>query len=136
MKSKSEDINLREVVDLSLCQHRVVLQLRLSQWWGVAAMNQLALVVPLLLRGLIVDENYGFIRGEGSVRNDDKLGLSGSQRLEGRGVSEGDLSGLHDQSQSGVDRVGGLLCGNLLAGGNCQSRAGKRTGLLWGHRCV
>jgi hypothetical protein len=82
---------------------------------------QLAIVAHLLLRSLIVEGGYG---GEGSVRNDDKLGLSGSQRLEGGRVSEGDLSGLHDQSQSGVDRVGGLLCGKLLAGA-ISSRARK-----------
>lgn len=43
--SWNERDNLREVVDLGLGQHRVVLQLRLPQWWGVAAVCMLVSVV-------------------------------------------------------------------------------------------
>ena len=50
--------------------------------------------------------------------NDDELGLSSAQALEGRLVAEGDLTGLHHKRQARVDGVGGSLA------------------LLGGHRCV
>lgn len=54
----------------------------------------------------------------GSVAsNDDQLGLSASQCLEGRLVSEDIFAGLHHQRQTGVDGVSGLL--GLL--GRCYS---------------
>lgn len=46
--SWNERDNLREVVDLGLGQHRVVLQLRLPQWWGVAAACMSVSVVLLI----------------------------------------------------------------------------------------
>lgn len=88
-----------EVVNLSLGQHGVVLELRLAERRGVSG-------------------------------NDDELGLSRSELLESRLVSEGDcnviismllncisiethlmrtLSGLHNKCQTTVDGVGGLL---------------------------
>lgn len=44
-KTQWNERDLREVVDLGLGQHRVVFQLRLPQWWGVAAACMLASVV-------------------------------------------------------------------------------------------
>ncbi|KAI9167749.1 60S ribosomal protein L10-A [Paramyrothecium foliicola] len=79
-----------EVVDGSLGQHAVVLELTLAERRSVAS-------------------------------NDDELGLAGSQALEGRLVSESDLSGLHNKRQLGVDAVGILLA--LLDGGHCDCSA-------------
>lgn len=42
----------------------------------------------------------------GVAGNDDQLGLSRSESLEGRLVTKGDLSGLHYQGQARVDVVG------------------------------
>jgi len=50
--------------------------------------------------------------------NDDELGLSGAQALEGRLVAEGDLTGLHHKRQARVDGVGGSLV--LLGGHRCS----------------
>lgn len=41
--------------------------------------------------------------------NDDQLGLSVSQRLKGRLVSENVLPGFHHQRQTGVDGISRLL---------------------------
>ena len=69
-----------EVVDLGLRQHGVVLQLRLSQDWGVTG-------------------------------NDDQLGLTVSQRLDGRLVAQGVLTRLDNQAQLGVDVLSVVLWG-------------------------
>ena len=63
-----------EVVNGSLGQHGVVLQLRLAERGGVAG-------------------------------DDDKLGLARAQRLNGRLGTQGDLTGLHHQSEPGVDLI-------------------------------
>lgn len=80
------------MVDVALSKHRVVLELRLAEWGGVAG-------------------------------NDDQLGLSVSQGLEGRLVAENVLAGLHYQRQTGVDGVSGLL--GLL--GRCYHRNVSRS---------
>jgi hypothetical protein len=41
--------------------------------------------------------------------NDDKLGLAGTQALEGRLVTEGDFARLHHKREARVDGVGGSL---------------------------
>jgi len=71
------------VVDSSLSQHGVVLDLRLAERWSV-------------------------------VGNDHQLALAVSQGLEGLLVSQDILAGLHDQGESGVDRLIALLGGFLL----------------------
>lgn len=80
LTASSTELNVvtGEVVNLSLGQHGVVLELRLAERRGVSG-------------------------------NDDELGLSRSELLESRLVSEGDLSGLHNKCQTTVDGVGGLL---------------------------
>ncbi|KAF8382023.1 hypothetical protein PRIPAC_71165, partial [Pristionchus pacificus] len=66
------------VVDSSLSEHGVVLDLRLSEGGGVAG-------------------------------DDDQLGLSTAEGLEGLLVSEAVLSRLHDHGKSGVDVLRRLL---------------------------
>jgi hypothetical protein len=48
VKLKSNSKNLREVMDLGLGQHRVVLQFRLPQWWCIATVYVLALVTLII----------------------------------------------------------------------------------------
>jgi hypothetical protein len=45
----------------------------------------------------------------GVAGNDDQLGFSRSKALQSRLVTKGDLSRLHNQSQTAVDRVGSVL---------------------------
>ena len=100
-------------MDVGLGEHGVVLELRLAERWGVAS-------------------------------NDDELGLSGAEALEGGLVTQSDpveplaaasrdfearvqnsLSGLHDEREPRVDRVGCLL--GLLGGHLC----GICSGVKW-----
>jgi hypothetical protein len=53
----------------------------------------------------------GLAERGGVAGDDDQLGLSGAQALEGGLVAQGDLSGLHHQGEPGVDGVGGILLG-------------------------
>lgn len=90
-----------EVVDVGLGQHGVV-------WEGSASTRtlesrQLTLELTLAERG-------------GVASNDDKLGLSRSEGLEGGLVSKGDLSRLHHKRQARVDVVG---CSSISKGVKC-----------------
>lgn len=67
---------------MSLGQHSVVLQLGLSQHWGVTC-------------------------------DDDQLGLTRSQSLDGRLVTQGVLTGFDNQTQLGVNVLGVLVLWGL-----------------------
>ena len=82
-------------MDLGLGQHGVVLELRLAERRGVLFTSALADEAEA------ADKTY--------AGNDDELGLSGAEGLEGRLVAQGDFTGLHHQRQARVDGVGGLL---------------------------
>ena len=53
--------------------------------------------------------NLGSSEGRGVVRDDNKLGTSVSDSLEGGLVSKGELSGFDHKGQSGVDGFRGFL---------------------------
>lgn len=59
----------------------------------------------------------------GVASNDDELGLASAEALEGRLVSEGDLTGLHNKRKARVDGVGGslVLLGGHLCAQECVS---------------
>lgn len=87
-------------MDVGLCEHGVVLELRLAERWGVAGLYELS-VHSLLHRDIK-------LRGIGTY-NDNQLGLARSQALERRLVAEHDLTRLHHKRQARVDGVGCLL---------------------------
>lgn len=101
-----------EMMDRGLGQHAVVLEFGLAERRGVAGDDdQLGLSRTKALQGRLVTQSN-------SVQ--DKVSWSGHwtyEVLEGRGQNV--LSRLHDQSQTAVDRVRGLL--SFLGGHLCAS---------------
>merc|ERR1719420_1164502 len=62
--------------------------------------------------GVVLD--LGLTERGSVVGDDNQLALAVPQGLEGLLVAKNVLAGLHDQGESGIDRLIALLCGFLL----------------------
>ena len=63
--------------------------------------------------------NLGLPQGRAVAQDDDELGLTLAERLEGRLVAEGVLAGLHDEGKARVDALLGLF---LKSGSRMSAR--------------
>ena len=106
-KSKRDSyVVTSKVVDVALGKHRVVLKFGLAERGCVACSCRSVSVI-----------SHGWTSDRKRTGNDDELGLSGTESLEGRLVSEHVLAGLHNKREARVNGVGSGLLG-LLGGFN------------------